>query len=223
MTGVSEGPVALKVLIPQEGSSDVIASGTLSWDSANLAGIEIGPAAIPIETSGGVVRIESTSIQLPKGRLHLAGKANYQDDPMWVQLEPGKLAEGVQLETEMTRGWLKYVTPLVADATDVNGTFHLSIDEAVIYPNELGKSKISGRLSIDQAQVGPGPIANNVATLISQFVSLEFKQTFDGGTTVDRAAASVGRFLHGQWCRHASAIDDEAGRCPCNLERNDDA
>ncbi|QDS88807.1 hypothetical protein EC9_30020 [Rosistilla ulvae] len=172
MTGTSEGPIDLQFRMHGDDPADVVASGTLAWDSATIAGVEIGAASIPVKAAAGQIEIAPTTIQLTKGRLNLAGKASYSDDPIWIQPAPGLIAEGVQLETEMTRTWLKYVAPLLADATDVNGTFNLEIDHAMIYPMEPARNKINGRLGIDQAQVGPGPIANSVVGVIGQFSSL---------------------------------------------------
>ncbi|WP_417731523.1 hypothetical protein [Rosistilla oblonga] len=192
MSGTSEGPIELQVRMQGDEPADIVASGTLAWDQANIAGVEIGPASIPVKTAAGQIEIAPTTIQLAKGRLNLAGKASYSDDPIWIQPTPGLIAEGVQLETEMTRTWLKYVAPLLADATDVNGTFKLEIDQAMIFPMAPARNKISGRLGIDHAQVGPGPIANSVVGVIGQFASLGGSKPLTAGNQwIELPAQSV--------------------------------
>ncbi|QDV69148.1 hypothetical protein Poly24_28630 [Rosistilla carotiformis] len=192
MSGSSEGPIDLQVRMHGDDPVDVVASGTLAWETATIAGVEIGAASIPLKTAAGQIEIAPTTIQLPKGRLNLAGKASYVDDPMWIQATPGLIAEGLELETEMTRTWLKYVAPLLADATDVNGTFKLEIDHAMIYPLAPAQNKISGRLGIDHAQVGPGPIANSVVGVIGQFASLGGSKPLTAGNRwIELPAQSV--------------------------------
>lgn len=181
MTGTSEGPIDVQVKMHGDDPVDIVASGTLAWEKATIAGVEIGAASIPVKAADGQIEIAPTTIQLAKGRLNLAGKASYSDDPIWIQPAAGVMAEGVQLETEMTRGWLKYLAPLVADATDVNGTFNLEIENAMIFPMQPQRSRITGRLGIDHAQVGPGPIANSVVGVIGQFASLGGSKPLSAG------------------------------------------
>jgi translocation and assembly module TamB len=100
----------------------------------------------------------------------------------------------------MCNQWLKYVAPLLADATEAEGKFSLNLEGASVPLFTPLASTVQGGLAIQGAQVGPGPLAKQYLQLARQLRSL-----------MDPAAAqgdNYGRWL--QWPEHhvAFAVQD---------------
>ena len=105
---------------------------------------------------------------LERGQLHLAGAVHYGKGDLWIEQNPGVFAEAISITPDMCRSWLKYMMPLVADATDVNGTFSVDLEECVYFPNDPVRSRVVGALRVETAAIGPGPMARNLIGAIDQ-------------------------------------------------------
>jgi hypothetical protein len=72
----------------------------------------------------------------------------------------------------MTRTWLKYLAPLAADVSEISGTFNMELDEALVVVDDLHRSRVSGRMQVQQAQMDAGPLAQQVLTTVDTVKSL---------------------------------------------------
>jgi hypothetical protein len=83
--------------------------------------------------------------------------------------------ENVRLSPELCQTWLKYVAPLLADATRAEGRFSIALDSTRVPLTQPQTSDIRGQVTIHSAQIGPGPLAQ-------QFVGLsrQVKAVVDG-------------------------------------------
>ncbi len=107
-----------------------------------------------------------------QGFVNLAGQVHYRPGPAWVQLDRGVVAESVRVTPEMTSRWLKYLAPLAADATQIDGTLGAEIDDAVIVFDKPEQSRVVGRLNIGGVQLNAGPLADQVLYGVNQLKSL---------------------------------------------------
>ncbi len=94
-------------------------------------------------------------------------------DPLIVLQAPEKVLENVAITPQMCQGWLKFVAPLLADVTSVQGQLSLQINRAEIYPMETIRQTIDGELQIKGAQVGPGPLADQLLSIVQQIRALK--------------------------------------------------
>jgi hypothetical protein len=85
--------------------------------------------------------------------------------------------ENVAITPEMCQGWLKYVAPLIAEATSVDGRLSLKLDQATLNPSNPRNQTVVGQLIIHQADIGPGPLSNQVITIVQQINAIR-KQDF---------------------------------------------
>jgi translocation and assembly module TamB len=111
---------------------------------------------------------------------------------MIVRQAPGtKVLENVAITPQMCQGWLKFVAPLLADVTSVQGELSLQVDRAEIYPAETLKQTIEGELQIQGASVGPGPLADQLLNIVQQVRALRKGLTSAAlGGLADTSAAS---------------------------------
>ncbi len=165
LSGVHQGPIAVNYT-ETENAATWNASAEIGWKSGQLASIELGPAKIAVEANEQRLNILPTTIPMKNGKVQLAGKAEYASTPMTITVPPGLVVDNVQLDADLCRGWLKYVAPIVADATSVNGLFSLQLDQATFVPAAPEQSLVRGQLKIAKAELGPGPLSGVFSSLI---------------------------------------------------------
>ena len=152
------------------------AATRLGWDQARLVGINIGPADVPVSVTNGQL---ATAAEIPVSggvvRWDVASDLTAQD--MIIYQKPMIVLENVAITPEMCQTWLKYVTPLLADATSVEGRLSLKLDQASLNPTNTRNQTVVGQLLIHSAEVGPGPLSNQIITLVQQINAIR-KQDF---------------------------------------------
>ena len=147
------------------------ARSSIGWDSANVVGIDIGSAEIPLVIDNG--RFTSKAeIPVSQGVLRWNLDGDLTAEPMVIRQAQQRVIENVAITRQMCQGWLKYVTPLLADVTSVQGNLTLDIDRAEVYPTESFRQTVEGRLHVYGANVGPGPLADQILGLVTQIRNL---------------------------------------------------
>lgn len=140
----------------------------IGWESAQLMGLPIGPTEIAATFTGGSGSIQPIDLTVAEGRVHLAPQFRFQPGPAIITLPPGRVLDQVRLSPELCRDSLKFVTPMLADATQIDGRFSLDLTEAAWPLGNTGAGTSSGSLLIHGAQVKPGPLAVQLMTTVEQ-------------------------------------------------------
>jgi hypothetical protein len=147
------------------------AKSQIGWDSANVVGIEVGSADVPLKIENGRF-VSRAEIPVSQGTLRWNLDGNVAGDPIVISQSPEKVIDNVAITRQMCQGWLKYVTPLLADVTSVQGNLSLQIDKAEIVPTDWKRQTIQGQLMVHGANVGPGPLADQILVLVNQVRAL---------------------------------------------------
>lgn len=129
-------------------------SGALKWASANIWGLELGSGAAQATLENSLIRTTPIQCELNGGQLN--AMAQYDIASSRLQLGSGSRVENVKLTPELCREWLGYVTPMMADAADVNGQLSMRVERFFWDVNVPQNSDVSGQLTIHQAQATPG-------------------------------------------------------------------
>jgi translocation and assembly module TamB len=161
-TGTQETPLKVRVYRNPGNEVSLDVSANLGWESAQVAGLTLGPASVPIRLSETTVDVAPARIPVGQGHLNLAGQVFYRPGPLWLRINRGVIAESIQLTPEMTNRWLKYLAPLAADTTRIDGTIGAEIDEALIVLDQPQKSRVVGRLNVAGAEMTAGPMVNQI-------------------------------------------------------------
>lgn len=82
--------------------------------------------------------------------------AEYDIATSRLKLGSGSRVENVQLTPELCRHWLGYVTPLMADAANVDGKLSIRMERFFWDLNAPQNSDVAGLLTIHQATATPG-------------------------------------------------------------------
>ncbi len=181
-TVASTDPAAPVPLVPP----DLEGEASLGWQGAQFVGLIAGPAEFPARLSRGIVEIGPLDIPVNEGRLTTAPRILLNEPVPQATVGAGPLIQNVRITPEMCNQWIKYVAPLLADATSAEGNFSLSLAGAQVPLFDPLASSVEGTLAIHGAQVGPGPLAKQYLEMGRQLKAI-----------VDPASASGDNY--GRW------------------------
>jgi translocation and assembly module TamB len=171
-TGIHEAKVQLHVSTHDNGEVAFALVTDVGLESGHIAGMNIGQTTVPIILTETSLEFQKVQIPLNDGELAFAGQLHYRPGPLWMHIEPGATAHSIQLTPKMTNRWLKYVAPLVANTTRIQGTLGAQIDEAVIVFDHPEQTQVAGRINIDNAEMSAGPLASQIIQGIGNLASL---------------------------------------------------
>jgi translocation and assembly module TamB len=129
------------------------------WQSADVYGLQLGPGDLQGSLLRSVLHVQPLDIAVSQGRIRGTPRLDLNALPVRLMLDRGPLLENVRITPEMCQTWLKYVTPLLADATRAEGTFSLALDNADVPLPDSMRTAARGVLTIHSGRVGPGPLA----------------------------------------------------------------
>ncbi len=171
---------------PALGLSEALAGeASLGWQGAQYVGLVAGPADFRAKLTSGVAQIGPLDIPLSEGRLTAAPRVMLTNAQQAVVFDHGPVLQNVRISPEMCTMWLKFVAPMVADATRAEGKFSLSLEGANVPIAAPMTSSVAGTLAIQSAQIGPGPMPQQFLGVIKQV-----KSFIDGAGGAGGAAAS---------------------------------
>jgi len=140
----------------------------LKWNTIGAYGFRGGPAEIKAALNKGDIRLEPIMVAANGGWVFLAPLLRLQTTPAVCILPAGPLAEQIIVDQALCASWLKYVAPVLAEATSVEGKFSLSLDGCRIPLSAPEKSDISGRLLVHSIEIGPGPLIRELAVVLGR-------------------------------------------------------
>jgi len=164
----SADPSARQGLVPV----DLVGEASLGWQGAQYVGLVAGPADFKAQLKQGIVNIGPLDIPVSDGRLTTAPRILLNEPVPQLVVDRGPLIQNVRITPEMCNQWLKYVAPLLADATEAEGKFSLNLEGASIPLFTPLASTVQGGLAIHGAQVGPGPLAKQYLAMARQVKTL---------------------------------------------------
>jgi hypothetical protein len=89
-----------------------------------------------------------------------------------LTMQRTRIIDKVVLQPETARQWLKYVAPLIADATSARGNFSVDIESAAVPMFDPMNMEIQGTVSLSNVVIGAGPIAEQLLGTVSQLRAL---------------------------------------------------
>lgn len=160
-------------------SDELTAASRLGWKSANYGGFAIGPGELEAKLERGILNLGPLDVQVSGGDFHLEPQVALNAAPMMITVRPGTVADHVQITPEMCQTWLKYLAPIVADATVAQGQFSIQLDETQLPATNPLSGVVRGRLTIHNARIGPGPMSREMLWLAAQVKNLSQKRPLD--------------------------------------------
>ncbi|TWT96864.1 hypothetical protein Pla108_26390 [Botrimarina colliarenosi] len=161
------------------------------WQSADLFGLPVGAGRLAATLQRGVVQVDPLDIAIGGGRLTATAAATLDPPPSALSLQPGPLVSKVAMSQEVTERVLKFIAPVLADATRIEGQFSMSLREfAVPLAPPAGsppQGRAAGVLDIHQVRVMPGPAVAEWVGAVKQIAGM----ARDGVSAVAQPGDSV--------------------------------
>jgi hypothetical protein len=162
-----EGPIALDALQGQAG---------VGWTAGELYGFRLGPGELAATFSGGIVQIQPMSLPVSEGQLRLASQVRLAPEPKELHVQPGRLAEQVRINPRMCASALQFIAPVLAGVATAEGRFSIELDHCRIPLDNPTRGELTGRLILHSAQIGPGPLVQELAVLLGRATPAQLKR-----------------------------------------------
>ena len=147
-------------------------SAALRFAGANLYGFQVGPGELRLRLANGILRADPLEATCNRGRLALQPELRMDRQPMEFRVSAGTLASLVQLDEAACHSALKYVVPILDSVTNSKGQFSIQLDGCRIPLGDLNRAEIAGRIIVHSAEINPGPLVRQMASLVAASPSL---------------------------------------------------
>ncbi len=133
-------------------------AGDITWTEATLYGVRATPGAVTAAFQPQGIALWPRDVRVGDGQLLSLPEIRLVDQRQLVA-PPGPMLVDVNMTPEMCRQWLKYVSPVLADATEVDGRLTLIVESGQMPLAQPESAEISGIVRVHSARVTPGPLA----------------------------------------------------------------
>ena len=154
------------------------ATAEAGWSSAGAYGLLLGGGRLQATLRDGQLQVEPLDIAVGQGRLTAKPLVRFTPGPEQLILQQGPLVTNVDISQEVSETMLKYVAPMLAGATRAEGKFSIDLEQVEMPFDQPEQARIQGRLTAHRLSVSPGPIMNQLVTLVRQIESLTKRKHF---------------------------------------------
>ncbi|REJ66590.1 MAG: DUF748 domain-containing protein [Planctomycetota bacterium] len=170
---------------------DLTAQAGIGWSRASVYGMPVGEGELRAQLAQRMLNVDPLDLSLGQGRLRVAPRIDLRPQPSQLQVQPGRVIDQVRLSPEICQSWLKYVAPLLAEATRADGIFSLDLARCQVPLGETHRADVAGKLSIQSAQVRPGPVAEQLILVTQQIEAIVKKRPLASLTGRSQVALNV--------------------------------
>jgi hypothetical protein len=146
----------------------VEAQTTLSWDTAQLAGVGLGRAVWTPRLSDGQLVLPKTTIPAAEGKVQLAGVLDFRPGEPTLRM-PGRnpVLDGVRITPELCREILSRINPIFYDVAAADGTAYLAVNNLVFPLGDDTKATAAGggRLELVSMRVEPAGLLGELLAM----------------------------------------------------------
>lgn len=165
-------PNTRPLFVPTDRYNELTGEAGIGWEQANIRGLTSGKTNIEATIKDGQIHFTPLDLQVSGGRLRLSPIVRLDVKPAALIFEKGNVIDNFQFTPEMTRNSLKYVAPMLANSTNIQGQFSLSQEYAIIPLDQPELGEARGTLLVKSTKVKPGPLFDALAEKIDQVLSI---------------------------------------------------
>ena len=145
----------------------------VDWNQASVFGVPLGASKIDIQLNQSLARLSSQNNSTMVDKVfQMKPLLDLRNDAPAVHLQNGKLLDQWQVTVEDSRTWLKYATPLIADATAAQGMLSTNVEGAFIPLFDPMKSSARAEIQIHDLNIGPGPMVQQLIPMLDQVLAV---------------------------------------------------
>ncbi len=142
------------------------------WTAIDLFGLPIGPGQLGLTLADGEVQADPLQVAVSSGSLTTQFATRLDPPPALWRVSPGPLVTNVEVTPQISTRMLKYIAPVLADATRSQGVFSLKLDAAGGPIEPLRQMSVRGQLDARNVLVTPGPTTAQLVGLAKQVEAL---------------------------------------------------
>ncbi len=140
----------------------LVADAAFGWQQAEINGLYIGPLTFDAHLENGIVALKPIDTIIGAGRnpgrLTVAPIVQLSPGPAQIVLNKGPLLTDVPITDQLADSWLKFVAPMVAEATRTEGVMSVELDGVRVPISDPKQADLGGRLIVQNMTVTPGPL-----------------------------------------------------------------
>ena len=149
------------------------AMGQIGWKNAHAYGLNVQRGDVQAVLNNQQIRFRSFEFPVAGGRISASPRIDLRNSSVPLLLHgQGRVIDDVRLTPDLCSKWLKYVAPLLADATAAEGLFSVDLVRARVPLYDPYRASVGGSLQIDNAQIRPGSMAKQFLDLANQIKAL---------------------------------------------------
>ena len=146
--------------------NEMTARAGADWTGVNAYGFHMGAGVARAKLKRGEARFDPIDLAASGGRLTASPTLKLTTDPMEMLLPRGPLLTRVRITPEMCNQGLKFIAPVLAGVTQVQGEFSIDVDGCRIPLSDPKTTEMAGQMTVHAVDVAPGPMLVQVAQLI---------------------------------------------------------
>jgi hypothetical protein len=158
---------------PLNGDSwrDVTGDASVGWAGMLVNGLSVGPGEVVAQLAGGQIRTQPIDFEVAEGRLTTSPVVRLSPGPAELLVPSGPLLTNVHMTSEMCSRGLKFVAPILSDATVAKGSLSITMDGGRIPLGNPRAGDASGKLAL-RAQARPGPLAQQFLVVFGELTTI---------------------------------------------------
>ena len=151
----------LKDVVIREADSELLATGQLTWPSLTAYGLNSRDGRVAWTATADRGTVMMTHAPVGTGFVRGRYDIDWSAEPR-LQFAGGPMLERIVLTERLCRDWIRYVSPALANGTEVDGQFSLAMAPFTM-PLDGRPESFEGALQIERASLRPGPLLSNLA------------------------------------------------------------
>ncbi|MEM9939996.1 MAG: hypothetical protein AAF939_00310 [Planctomycetota bacterium] len=144
----------------------------VAWDAGEVMGLPLGASKIDMDVRQSVAFFETPGIPMAGGTVNLQPRIDFRGQSPIATVEQSRVIDNFELKPEIARGWLRYLNPLVADATSAQGRFTVDVTRLSVPILNTAQLESSGTIHLSEVVIGAGPAAEQLIQYAKQIRSL---------------------------------------------------
>ncbi len=142
-------------------------STTVTWSEATAYGLISQNGKVKLSMLGDQLKLTPISVPINDGQILKLPTVDLSTKPISVSFEKGLTLDHINLTEQICSDWLRFVSPLLSDATRPSGTFSLVAEAGTLQLQHADEADLSGKINIHRAQIRPGPLANELLDMVA--------------------------------------------------------
>jgi len=149
------------------------AKANLGFDKAQYVGMNFGPTNVDVQVQQGMLKIAPFATTVNNGQFNFAGQADFKQKPAFLKTaNPVQMIKDIDINDEMTRRLLVYISPIFANAVNVSGIVNFGCEKLTIPLNAIAKNQaeVVGTISISRLRLQASDLLGQILSLAGKGV-----------------------------------------------------